>query len=337
MPHALRCRTASSATGTASTVASTAAAALYTGGVRGRVEHRDVAAGSVGGSPVVIQYTSDADRHAEREHDQGGEHARAPASVSRPSRIRGGAIRWASGRSGNRAAAAAERALAGQHQQAEQDEHQRQRAGGGGAEAELELGEDLGREGLEAEDLERAELGEQDERRPAGSRRGSRPWPGRASPWRRCARGRRRGCGRPPPSRGRRRAGWPPPAGRPAGTRPGSSRSHAPVKPCGPGPQRVPAEADHEVGDGQRDARRAPPRPGAPGRSVRSTHHAAAVPITAQATVTTAVSRTVFHSRDQVSGRKIRLVQLGRPGPGRLDQQEDQRDRHERGHQRRRR
>ena len=44
-----------------------------------------------------------------------------------------------------------------------------------------------------------------------------------------------------------------------------------------------------------------------PGRSVRSTHHAAAVPITAQATVTTAVSRTVFHSRDQVSERKIRL------------------------------
>ena len=42
-----------------------------------------------------------------------------------------------------------------------------------------------------------------------------------------------------------------------------------------------------------------------PGRSVRSTHHAAPVPITAQATVTTAVSRTVFHSRDQVSERKI--------------------------------
>ena len=43
-----------------------------------------------------------------------------------------------------------------------------------------------------------------------------------------------------------------------------------------------------------------------PGRSVRSTHHAAPVPITAQATVTTAASRTVFHNRDQVSERKIR-------------------------------
>ena len=72
-----------------------------------------------------------------------------------------------------------------------------------------------------------------------------------------------------------------------------------------------------------------------PGRSVRSTHHAAPVPITAQATVTTAASRTVFHSRDQVSGRKIRLLQLAGAGPGRLDQQEDQRDRHERGHSRR--
>ena len=52
-----------------------------------------------------------------------------------------------------------------------------------------------------------------------------------------------------------------------------------------------------------------------PGRSVRSTHHAAPVPITAQATVTTAVSRTVFHSRDQVSERKIRLLSSPAPAP----------------------
>ena len=52
-----------------------------------------------------------------------------------------------------------------------------------------------------------------------------------------------------------------------------------------------------------------------PGRSVRSTHHAAPVPITAQATVTTAVSRTVFQSRDQVSERKIRPFSSPAPAP----------------------
>ena len=43
-----------------------------------------------------------------------------------------------------------------------------------------------------------------------------------------------------------------------------------------------------------------------PGRSVRSTHQAASVPMTAHRTVTTTVSRTVFHNRVAVSGRKIR-------------------------------
>ena len=52
-----------------------------------------------------------------------------------------------------------------------------------------------------------------------------------------------------------------------------------------------------------------------PGRSVRSTHHAAAVPSTAQATVTTTASRTVFHSRVAVSGRKIRWATSAVPAP----------------------
>src|SRR5580704_7527927 len=52
-----------------------------------------------------------------------------------------------------------------------------------------------------------------------------------------------------------------------------------------------------------------------PGRSVRSTHHAPAVPITAHNTVTATVSRTVFHSSDQVSGRKIRCKTSPNPAP----------------------
>jgi hypothetical protein len=52
-----------------------------------------------------------------------------------------------------------------------------------------------------------------------------------------------------------------------------------------------------------------------PGRSVRSTNHAAAVPITAQSTVTTTVSRTVFHSRLAVSDRKIRCTIVEVPAP----------------------
>src|SRR5580693_2341506 len=52
-----------------------------------------------------------------------------------------------------------------------------------------------------------------------------------------------------------------------------------------------------------------------PGRSVRSTHHAAPVPITAHAAVTTTVSRTVFHSSVQVSGRKMRCATSEAPAP----------------------
>ena len=40
-----------------------------------------------------------------------------------------------------------------------------------------------------------------------------------------------------------------------------------------------------------------------PGRSVRSVHHAAAVPITADAAVTATQSLTVFHNRVAVSCR----------------------------------
>src|SRR5580698_7181591 len=52
-----------------------------------------------------------------------------------------------------------------------------------------------------------------------------------------------------------------------------------------------------------------------PGRLVRSTHQAAAVPITAHRAVTTTVSRTVFHSRSAVSLRKIRCATVAAPAP----------------------
>ncbi len=52
-----------------------------------------------------------------------------------------------------------------------------------------------------------------------------------------------------------------------------------------------------------------------PGRSVRSTHHAARVPMTAHSTVTTTVSRMVFHSSVPVSGRKIRWTTVDSPAP----------------------
>ncbi len=50
-----------------------------------------------------------------------------------------------------------------------------------------------------------------------------------------------------------------------------------------------------------------------PGTLVRSTHHAAAVPITAHRAVTTTVSRTVFHSSSAVSGRKISRASAAAP------------------------
>ena len=75
-------------------------------------------------------------------------------------------------------------------------------------------------------------------------------------------------------------------------------------------------------------------QPRRPGRSVRSMHHAAAVPITAHATVTTTVSRTVFQSSERVSGRKMRCATSDGPGTLGLDQQEHQRQREDRRHQR---
>ena len=52
-----------------------------------------------------------------------------------------------------------------------------------------------------------------------------------------------------------------------------------------------------------------------PGRSVRSTHQAARVPMTAHSTVTTTVRRTVFHNSVPVSGRKIRWTTVDQPAP----------------------
>ena len=50
-----------------------------------------------------------------------------------------------------------------------------------------------------------------------------------------------------------------------------------------------------------------------PGRSVRSMHHAAATPITAQAAVTASDSRTVFQRRFRVSWRKSRCERVAQP------------------------
>ena len=64
--------------------------------------------------------------------------------------------------------------LADEHHQPEQHEHERERAADGRRVAALELGVDLRRERLEAEDLEGAELGQQDQRHeqhPAEQRR----------------------------------------------------------------------------------------------------------------------------------------------------------------------
>ena len=52
-----------------------------------------------------------------------------------------------------------------------------------------------------------------------------------------------------------------------------------------------------------------------PGRSVRSTHQAAAVPRTAQRAVTTRVSRIVFQSSSRVRPRKINRVTTDVPAP----------------------
>ena len=193
------------------------------GGVRGRVEQGHVAPPDrAGGSPAVIQYTRRRDRDAEASSDQRGEQREhRPAQPAQPLR-RGDPLGHRAG-PGDPAAAAAERALAGQHQQAEQDQHQGQRAGGGEA-VPVELGEDLGRERLVAEDLERAELGQQDQRDQQAAAEDGALGLAERDPGEGADAADARGCGPPPPGRGRRRAGWPPPAGRPAGTRPGSSR-----------------------------------------------------------------------------------------------------------------
>src|SRR5580693_589998 len=52
-----------------------------------------------------------------------------------------------------------------------------------------------------------------------------------------------------------------------------------------------------------------------PGTLVRSTVHAAAVPITPHRAVTTTVSRTVFHSSSAVSGRKMSRASAAAPLP----------------------
>ena len=100
------------------------------------------------------------DRHADRRNEQAGEpeHHRHLDPTERQAR------RTPCGeRAPGRPRPAAPGRLGDEQHEPEQDERDRERAGGRGAEADLDLGVDLGREGVEAEDLERAELGEQDQ------------------------------------------------------------------------------------------------------------------------------------------------------------------------------
>ena len=111
--------------------------------------------------------------------------SRKPAStgsLERPSR-RGAAARCASAPDATDPPSAACQPLAGQHEEPEQHEHERERTGRRHVEGDIELGEDLGREGLVAEDLKRAVLGQDDERdeqtsaedRPSGLAEGDPP------------------------------------------------------------------------------------------------------------------------------------------------------------------
>jgi hypothetical protein len=231
-------------------VASAPVAAAPGGARRAERDNVGPAGQGVGGSPAVIQHHRRRDRDAEREQDQRGEQRQhRPAQPAQPLR-RGAPLGHRAG-PGDPAAAAAERALAGQHQQAEQDEHQGQRAGGGEA-VPVEFGEDLGRERLVAEDLERAELGQQDERdqQAAAEDRAlglAERDPGEGSdatdPE---AAGHLLLAGIGDPQAGRHRQV----DQRVHGEGHHDGRAGEAVR---PGPQRVPAEAHHEVGDGQRD------------------------------------------------------------------------------------
>ena len=146
------------------------------------------------------------------------------AGVARPSRC-GATTRCASGPVRLTAPAPPRQPVAAEDEQAEEDEHERERGGRGHVEGDVELGEDLGREGLVAEDLEGAVLGEQDERDEQAAAEDRASGLAERDPPERLQAPRRRGCARPPPGRGRRCGSWPRPAGRRAGRPPASSRA----------------------------------------------------------------------------------------------------------------
>ena len=94
-------------------------------------------------------------------------------------------------------------ALARQQDRPEQDEDQRERAGGGFVETDLELVVDLGRQGLVAEDLEGAELGEHTRPTRMAPPEDGEAGPGPPSRSRTSGCGPSRGCAPPPLGPGR--------------------------------------------------------------------------------------------------------------------------------------
>ena len=137
------------------------------GGVQGRVEDRDGRQRRRGA--LVEPVGERVERQADREPDQRGETCEHRDRPPAEPHARGRAHRVPSAR----AATATPERLPGEERQPERDEDERQGRTGRRGEADLELGVDLGGEGLEAEDLEGAELGEQDqgdEERPADER-----------------------------------------------------------------------------------------------------------------------------------------------------------------------
>ena len=227
-------------------------------------------------------------------------------SVARPSRC--GGIRALGQRAGpGHPAPAAEHPLAGQHEQAERDQHQRERARGWHAERHGELGEDLGGERLVAEDLERAVLGQQHQGHQQAAAQDRAAGLAQRDPDERAHAPDAEAAGHLLLARvGGAQAG----RDRQVDQRVHGERHHhdRTAEAVHPGPQRRPAEADHEVGDGQRhhDQHRPDPPAGqvgaldAPGRGGADDR--------AQPIVTTTVSRTVFHSRSAVRRRKISWV-----------------------------
>ena len=218
------------------------------GGVPARVEdgHPGQEGDSAGEHPV----DAGTDRHAEGEGDQeserGKDRERGPAQpvpADRPLGLRSGALR---------PTLAPGDGLSAEDHAAQDDQHQREGAGGGHVEGDLELGEDLGGEGLVAEDLEGAVLGQDHKRdQDAAAEDGAARLPDGhaqegADPAQPEAAGR--------VLQARVRAAQAGSDGKVDQGIDGQGHDqHRALEPLHPGRDRRPPEADHEVGDGEGD------------------------------------------------------------------------------------